>query len=67
MTGSTAFQSWAGNRSCSLRCRGLSGWFAVVARSPGSHVIASTIADGTPVWYSSEESELSPSSPISSS
>ena len=26
-----------------------------------------TIADGTPTWYSSEESELKPSSPTSSS
>ncbi len=39
----------------------------MVARSPGAQVTASTMADGTPVWYSSEESELNPSSPISSS
>jgi hypothetical protein len=54
-------------RSCSFRCRGVSGWFGVVARSGSTHTWESTIADGTPEWYSSDESDENPSSPISSS
>ena len=45
----------------------LEGWLAVVARSGSSQTWLSTIAEGTPAWYSSDESEEKPSSPISSS
>ncbi len=59
--------SSASNRVCSLRWRALSGWFAVVVWSPSSQTSLATRADGTPEWYSSEESDEKPSSPISSS
>ena len=39
--------SASGKRSCSVRCRGSSGWFGVVDRSGSSHVRASVIADGS--------------------
>ena len=53
--------------------RAASGAGGAAARSASvdwsgrSQVRASTTADGTPTWYSSEESEEKPSSPISSS
>ena len=53
--------------SCSLRCLGFSGWFGAVDWSGSSQIVLSRIAEGTPRWYSSEESDENPSSPISSS
>src|SRR3954463_10363543 len=67
VTASTALCSWPGKRSCSLRWRGIRGLFGVVDWSGSSQGRASTIAEGMPRWYSSEESEEKPSSPISSS
>ena len=43
------------------------GALGSVAWSGSTHERAATIADGTATWYSSEESEENPSSPISSS
>ena len=55
------------NSWCVRRWIGTSGWLGTVERSGSSHTRYSLMADGMLRWYSSEESEENPSSPISSS
>jgi hypothetical protein len=49
------------------KCRGAIGWLGVSVWSGRSQARTSTTAEGTLTWYSSEESEEKPSSPMSSS
>ena len=50
VTGSVRRTAAASKRSCNRRCRGTSGWFGVVERSPTTHSRASAIVEGMLRW-----------------